>query len=55
MYTDLILTIYIYFSVGTDILCVVGTTYYASSICKSSIVTDKNVLCGRNHLLCVSA
>ena len=41
MYTDLILTIYIYFSVGTDILCVVGTTYYASSIYKSSIVTDR--------------
>ena len=26
------MTIYIYFSVGTDELCVVGTTYYVSKI-----------------------
>ena len=32
IYTSLIRTIFIYFSVGTDELCVVGTTYYASKI-----------------------
>ena len=39
------MTIYIYFSVGTDILCVVGTTYYASNICKGSIELQIKMFC----------
>ena len=45
IYTSLIRTIFIYFSVGTDELCVVGTTYYASNVCKGSIKLQIKIFC----------